>query len=147
MSDSRASNLGIKEEGRSLDEFTNKETKDSEHTNTAMGDLSLAVTSHGWGACLGSKVQRIEESERTSDSRKILGSVENILDNRGKDLGLWHFGGNFRDFRVESEGSSLHGRRSEGSSRAEEKDEGGAREFHGVVFVCLLVVMSFGTQF
>jgi hypothetical protein len=129
----RAWDLGIKKEGGSLDEFTNDETDDGQHTDTAVSDLGFTVAFHGSTIGIGGKAQRIEESERSDNSGKIFRSVKWIL---------WCGGGNRlldRDsFGVEGNASTLSGRRrSKGGSRAYQEGKGGARDLH-IADICIV---------
>jgi hypothetical protein len=51
VADTRAGDLRIEKERRSLNEFTREETKNSQHTNTSVSDLGFTVTSHGGAIC------------------------------------------------------------------------------------------------
>jgi hypothetical protein len=60
--DGRSGDLGIKEEGRTLNLFAHKETNGGEHGHTSVGQFSLTVTLEGVGIGLGRESKRVEES-------------------------------------------------------------------------------------
>jgi hypothetical protein len=110
VADGRATDLAIEKEGRSLDLFSDEETNDSEHGNTAVGQLGLTVSLEGGLVSIGGETKRIEETHGSKGTRELIN--EGSLHSRG-----------------------LHGghARGKGSGRADESEEGNG-EFHFGLF-------------
>ena len=100
----RSRDLGIEEESRYLDIFSNEESNSGEHGNTSVGEFGLTVTGEGGIGGLLGESERIEGSYRGKSSSV---SIEGSREIRGGRVNLG---------------------RSKGSSRSEEGGEYG--EFH-----------------
>jgi hypothetical protein len=59
----------VEEERRSFDRLADKESKHSQHTNTAMGELRLTITLKCVLVGLGSETKGVEETERGKGTR------------------------------------------------------------------------------
>jgi hypothetical protein len=113
--DGGPTDLGIEEERRSLDLFTDKESDNCEHGNTPVSQFGLTISLHGTLIGLLGESERIKETDGGKGTGKVLG---------GKGV----------------DGGSLVGGlgRREGGGRADKSDEGGGG-LHCVVVVCHLV--------
>ena len=69
VSDGRARDLSIEQECLALNSLSNQESQDSQHTDTSVGELSLAVSLQSWLISLGTKSKRIKEANRLQGSR------------------------------------------------------------------------------
>ena len=113
VGDSRASDLGIEQEGGPLDLLADEEADRGEHSDAAMGELGLAVPAHGHVIGLLSEAEGIEEN--------ILGETA----------------GKLCDVNSVERGGGLAGlSRGEGSGRGDEK--GGGDELHNLLLLFVL---------
>jgi hypothetical protein len=71
VGDGRSLDGGIKEEGTSLNSLTNKKTEYGKHSNSAVGDLSLAITLEGARVGFGRESERIKEAHGDECSRVV----------------------------------------------------------------------------
>ena len=106
VGDGRAGDLTVEKGGLSLDGLTDQESNNSQHTNTSVRELGLAVSLKGGLISLGSKTKRVEKTDGVKSSG-------DSVQGESRGLGL---GGGLGLEGVESRG------------RGGEKGEGG--EFH-----------------
>jgi hypothetical protein len=106
VSDGRAGDLRVEEEGRSLNLLSDEKANSGKHGNTSVGQLGLTVTHHGGLIGLLGESEWIEEANRGKNTRKFF--CEEDLEGGGLVGGLRGGEGGGRAGKSEEGGSELH---------------------------------------
>jgi len=106
VGDAWSTDLGIEEEGRSLNLLSDEESNDGEHGDASVGELGLAVTLEGVGIGLLGESEWIEESDWGDGAWELGGGLEG---GSGGGLLDWSEGGGGTGEGSDEGGGELHG--------------------------------------